>query len=533
MTGAWWVPTNVAMIFGAAMSVWLAVLAWPQSVPGGRWFSFMVLAMAECEGFWAAENLSTGMSTKIEWAKLEYFGIATTPLLAFLFIRTYCGRRQSRIGRALLWCVPNVIIVLALTNEHHRLVWSSIVPSSHDPGAPLVYTLGTAGRLLVLFNYTLLVLTIFAVFQWARHAQHMYRRQALVAIAGITIPFAGSALYTLKWVPAPFGDLLPLSITVSAALVYLAIFRFRFLDLIPIARATLVESMVDGLLVVDSRQRVVDSNPAAQRLLSSNARQLTGENMADLLGQAPCICRALDATQSVTFEMRAPSDERLHLEVQAIPLRVRRSEGGRLFVFRDITAKWHVEEELRAQLQRNMALQQELREEAIRDSLTGTFNRRLFQEALIREVARAQRERVSMGLIVIDLDNFKAVNDRHGHQAGDRVLQAVSALLQSETRSGDVVCRYGGEEFVVVMPGATAGAACRRAEQWRRDVESMCVDYEGAILHVTFSAGVSAYPASANNADEVLRAADHALFEAKRAGRNNVCMAASQELVSV
>ena len=527
MSDPLWLPGNVIMLLGAAMAVLLAILSWRKPVPGCKWFALSMLAMAECEGFWAAENLATGMSAKVKYAKLEYLGISTAALLTYLFVSVYSGQRRqkSRLGFALLWIVPVVVFLLALTNEHHQLIWSHIAPSSTDASAPLVYTLGPAAVLLVAYNYVLMAYTVLIALRSARHAQRVFHRQAALIAVAIALPLAGSIVYLFRLGPSPGIDLLPLTLTISGGLVYLAVFRFRFLDLVPVARATLVESMVDGVLVLDARNRIVDSNPAAQRLLSVAGQQLTGIGVRDVLGDASILRTALDAVSSVGVEMCSPSDERVHLEVQVVPLSARGAVGGTLLVLRDVTAKWLVEEELRAQLDRNVALQEKLREEAIRDSLTGTFNRRMLQEAVAREVALARRDDTSVGLIVIDLDHFKVINDRHGHQAGDSVLQAVAALLQSGTRASDVVCRYGGEEFVVIMPRATTSDAIRRAEQWRRGVESLRIEYEGACLQVTLSAGVAAFPATGSDMDDVFRAADRALFEAKRAGRNQVCRA--------
>ena len=112
------------------------------------------------------------------------------------------------------------------------------------------------------------------------------------------------------------------------------------------------------------------------------------------------------------------------------------------------------------------ALQAKLRDQALRDPLTGVFNRRFLAETLARETARARRDSRAYAVVILDLDHFKQVNDTHGHEAGDRVLVAAAELLRSHTREGDLVCRYGGEEFVVLMPGASAVSAARRAELW-------------------------------------------------------------------
>jgi diguanylate cyclase (GGDEF)-like protein len=526
MSTTWWIPGNVVMLLGAAMAMVLAVLSSRRPVPGRGWFALMMLAIAECEGLWAIENLSSGMAAKVRIGKLEYLGLSTAALLAYLFVRTYTGRRRLPLGAALmLWLVPAVTFALAMTNEQHQLIWSHIAPSSSDPKAPLIYTLGPAARALVVYNYGLMLWAVWTAVRWAASAHRTYRRQAGVMAAGIMLPIVCSALYLLRWAPPAWIALLPMAFTASGALVYLAIFRFHFLDLMPEARATLVENMPDGVLVLDGRTRIVDSNPAARRLFSEQDSRMDGEEACDVLGSLPQICAALDEHVAAAFDMLSPQDDRVHLEVQVVPLRSRRVDGGTLLIFRDVSEKWRAEEELRTQLSQNLELQEKLREEVLRDSLTGAFNRRMLQDALEREIASAQREGTSLALVVIDLDHFKDVNDHHGHQAGDRMLQEVARLLQAGSRASDVVCRYGGEEFVLVMPRASLDDARRRADQWRRDLESLAVAYELAVIRITMSVGVSTYPSCGECAEELLRTADRALFEAKREGRNRVCAA--------
>jgi len=161
---------------------------------------------------------------------------------------------------------------------------------------------------------------------------------------------------------------------------------------------------------------------------------------------------------------------------------------------------------------------QELREQTIRDPLTSLYNRRFLHDYLERELIRAKRERAPLALIMMDLDRFKQINDSAGHQAGDQVLVEVGALLKRHVRGSDIACRYGGEEFAVVLPKTTLESARRRSAE----ICSAIRRAPDRLLGATASLGVALCPTHATDAEALLRAADRALYEAKRAGRNQV-----------
>ena len=157
---------------------------------------------------------------------------------------------------------------------------------------------------------------------------------------------------------------------------------------------------------------------------------------------------------------------------------------------------------------------------AATDSLTGIANRRTFDSELVRELSRADRSGSALALIIVDIDHFKAHNDTHGHQEGDRTLQRVAAILRDGGRATDTVARYGGEEFVILLPGSDPAAAHFKAERYRQLIEAM-PEQPG----VTASFGVAVYPQHGADGSELIQAADAALYESKRGGRNRVSLA--------
>ena len=173
----------------------------------------------------------------------------------------------------------------------------------------------------------------------------------------------------------------------------------------------------------------------------------------------------------------------------------------------------------------NLRLRESLKNQSICDSLTGLFNRRYLEESLEREFSRASRNKTSVAFIMMDLDHFKRFNDTFGHQAGDTLLRSLGDLMKRGTRGQDIACRYGGEEFAIVLTDATPAGALRRAETLRQEVKEMSVEYAGQLLGtITISMGVAIFPDQGTTISEIQKASDQALYTAKREGRDRVCV---------
>jgi len=176
----------------------------------------------------------------------------------------------------------------------------------------------------------------------------------------------------------------------------------------------------------------------------------------------------------------------------------------------------------------NLSLREVLRLQSIRDPLTGLFNRRYMEETFERELGRVQRNQAGLTVIMFDVDHFKKYNDSFGHHAGDAVLNQLGTFLKSNVRTEDIPCRYGGEEFILIMPGLSAEGALRRAEAVRTGIADMTIEHKGQPLNnITVSMGVAAFPIHGETAKAIIQAADEALYRAKRNGRNRSFMASN------
>jgi diguanylate cyclase (GGDEF)-like protein/PAS domain S-box-containing protein len=181
----------------------------------------------------------------------------------------------------------------------------------------------------------------------------------------------------------------------------------------------------------------------------------------------------------------------------------------------------------------NINLRDALRTQSIKDTLTGLYNRRYLEEMMEREIRRAARAEQTLGVLMLDLDHFKTFNDTYGHDAGDAVLRQTASFVAKSVRAEDTVCRFGGEEFVVILPTANLGGAQNRAEHIRSKLRELTVLHHGqSVGMITVSIGVSAFPTNGSSSQELLAAADAALYHAKRKGRDRVVVAETASVES-
>lgn len=167
-----------------------------------------------------------------------------------------------------------------------------------------------------------------------------------------------------------------------------------------------------------------------------------------------------------------------------------------------------------------------LREQSVRDHLTGVFNRRYMEETLERELLRSARKGISLGIIMLDVDDFKQFNDSYGHAAGDVVLRELSALLLKHVREADIPSRYGGDEFIIILPDASQEVTLKRAELLREHAQNLNFQFEEQTLgRITLSLGVVNFPNNGTTSTTLLKAVDVVLYRAKHEGRNRVVAA--------
>ncbi|HKG52765.1 MAG TPA: diguanylate cyclase [Anaerolineales bacterium] len=525
-------PYAILSIFSALISFIASLIAWRRSAPGSLMLRLLLLSMTIWSGFYSARWMDISVGAKIFWLNIMFIGVASLPTLFLLFVLAFTHNDVWLTQRNLLLLsiYPVVAILLQWTNPYHHLLYLSLKTVQINDFMALEFTRGPLYFVNVIYSYAMIGMGLLLLSQAALHLGTLYQNQYRLIIMGSILPWATS-IYSENYFDVLHGlDFAPLTFGLSGVIFVVAVMRTNFMDLIPIARSHLIENLRDGILVLDAQNRIVDMNPAMENFIEKKVSFYMGKNAFDVF--QPWMEKTdllLDRMETRT-ELKIPKDPSRYLDLHVTPLYDQsRLLNGRLIVFRDVTERKHVEKRLRyvndrlqAQLIEISSLQTKLREQAIRDPLTNLFNRRYLEETLERELARAGRENYSVCVMMIDLDHFKRVNDTYGHEAGDEVLKALAMTLSEECRRGDFACRFGGEEFVVVMPNINLTTAYERAESVRQSLNSLHVPYGQYKLTITISMGIACFPINGETREAVLRAADQAMYGAKEAGRDHI-----------
>jgi diguanylate cyclase (GGDEF)-like protein/PAS domain S-box-containing protein len=289
-----------------------------------------------------------------------------------------------------------------------------------------------------------------------------------------------------------------------------------------------------------STGQFLDANPAMIKMMGYPDRAiLLSTNAAELYANADdrsCWQALMKQNEIVEdFEFQAHRYDGATIWVKNTARAIKNGAGRLLWYegsLEDITVRKQAQEALhlaneglQARLTEIGALQEQLRERAIRDPLTNLFNRRNLEETLDQELAKADRKTYPVSLIMMDIDHFKCINDTYGHKAGDQVLQTLADFILSCIRRSDTACRFGGDEFVIVMPETSVQSAYERAEDFRKRVQSLWLPDIGISGSLTVSIGIATYPVHGATNEDLLRAADQALYTAKAQGRNRVVVA--------
>jgi len=337
-------PYVILSAVAALVAVIVAVIAWRRgAVPGGRPLAGVMIAVS----FWSAgaalEYAAVEIPNKVFWAKIQYFGVVAVPVLYLLLSIEYSlhGHWLTRRRIVLLSVVPLVTLLLAMTNEWHGLIWPTITPGADPADNLAIYSHGLGFWIgSVGYSYLLMAIATVIFVHAAMRFPPIFRRRAALLIGAALVPWLVNAIYILGYSPVPGLEPTPLILVVTGIILVSGLLHLRLLDLAPVARATLVETMADGVVVLDLADQIVDINPAALRFLGTDAPsplgQAVGVTFAGWLDWRTSFGAVQEAHLEVTLQNSPPRTLELHIA----PIRDRRGRfSGRLLTIHDITAR--------------------------------------------------------------------------------------------------------------------------------------------------------------------------------------------------
>ncbi len=471
--------------------------------------------------FGYAVELSSGSLEEIRfWTKIEYIGLPFISPADLILVLYFVGldKLLNRITLPLLFVIPAISCLLALTNDYHHLLYREMYlhPDAPFPTAEIVmgpwyivhgsYTFGClcAGGCIILAKWNSM--------------KHNYKWQMLTLLVGIILPSAASLAYLFGL--SPYGmDPVPVVMSVTSTLYIIAIWSRGMLTAAPIARESLFGHLSDGVLVLDLFERLVDYNPAAEQLIHGLNASCIGKPLAPLLEKSSpeTLNFILNTDASATAENQVEwkvGEKTYHYLLRCTPLR---NNGGR-FIGRIVKLTDVTEQTL---LQRKLHLM------ATKDSLTEIYNRGYWMDKARQALASCKESGEPLAVILLDVDHFKSINDRYGHDTGDEALRHIVAICSSLVTEEKPFGRYGGEEFVICLPGTNLDQAGQVAEAIRECIAASPFVAASQQVQITASFGVADHHYG-DTLEEMLGAADKALYRSKNGGRNQVYLARSK-----
>lgn len=491
-----------------------------REISGSKEFGFMLSLMLVFSIASFAEQIAHDFDSKILYRNIAQIGNFFAPVagLYAAFVFTDILRRKKKIVIGLISLIPLTALVLIFTNPSHNLVRSSTYLTECSAGTVLQVQSTALGKILVSFNFIFIIAA--AIILFAAKVPSIVKKQNRIIATGMLLTA------TLLWLKmAGFIEIIDMSVfyVPGVLIIVYGLFSYQLFSVSPVAKDKVFEVINEGIVITSIDNQIIDMNPrAAQFFLSLYSEErvpgeedisasITSENYSilskSISEKFPQWHEALrlDKDSEVMLSVNA-SGIATYLSVRVNPLFNNNNKIGAVSLLRDIT--------------QDMLEKQNLAIRAHTDALTGLFNRQYLNAISRKLISHAHRKGTDIGLILIDIDHFKKLNDTHGHHAGDLVLKNMAHCILQNIREEDVACRYGGEEFLVLLPGSNKSNTFAKAEKIRKDFEKTPTLLQQQKIFSTLSAGVAAFPEDADKGNDVFNNADSALYESKENGRN-------------
>ena len=449
---------------------------------------------------------STNTDEAFTAVKVLYLGAYFASVFTFFFIADYCNVKLHPIFIKLPMLVTaGVIVLLMWTTNSHGLIYQdyNFIRGIYTH---LSFTPGSIYSIAHHYQSFCLAMGIIVLFYRYKKWSNKYRNQLLTFIFCLSIPLLVETVYFIRVTQYPSVNplyLTPYSIAVMSLCLYLGVMRYNIFETISTATITAMEHIREGFILLDEDYNYLSSNKEAAKIFPEIISLVTGMPIT-ALSKWPV---ELKDARNDLVEFSIENGSVRYYRVSISPVRPKNSMIARIFLFREITD--------------NVNLLKELENAAYIDSLTGLYNRKHFTELAAVNINRALRLGQSIFTAMLDLDFFKRVNDTHGHVAGDQVLKKTAEIIHNTIRSYDLLGRYGGEEFVLLLTGLDQTEALKLMERIRENMESNITEYEDIVIKTTCSIGLAEFTRK-DSLESSIKKADEALYAAKNAGRNQV-----------
>ncbi len=460
------------------------------------------------------EISSSTLDLAFFWIKVEYLGIVWIPFFWIVLVLEYTGKRKwlTRPLLAALCVIPIVTLIMVYTNDNHHLYYRALYLNSYGQFSILDLVKGPWYWVFQVYLNLLLLSGNVFLFLVSLRTTLPQRKQ-------IAVILTGSLLFWLTYVIYIFGksplglDLTPLAFSLAGPPYAWGVFRYRLFNLVPVAYENIFAGMSEGVLVLDINNRIIDYNPAACIFIDNLSRKAIGEQAEKVFSGNTRLLEqlSLDSAEQIEVKSENPEGEKYYQYRISPVISKNKKIIGKTVIVSDTTQQ--------------VLLLKKLRLLATTDVLTETYNRGHFMEISAKELDYARQQKQPVSAILLDIDNFKLINDTYGHEAGDIALGSITKASSDCLRDTDIFCRYGGDEFAVFLPNSSLDKALLVAERLRKNIAGTSVQLSAlnTVLTVTASFGVASTQWSEDiNLDELLNNADKALYEAKNSGRNAV-----------
>ncbi len=498
---------------GAAAAL-LGIKIYLRKVAGPSTFMYLLMATMIYALGYAFELNSTSLADMLLWSKIEYLGIAVIPVFWVMIVLKHTGRDQwlNRRNLLILFTIPVITIILHFTDEWHHLVYAAAYINTESAHPMLSFEKGPWYWVHIIFADLMFISASILLIKKMFDTAGVYRYQISIMLVGSFIPWVTMIIYGTGIIPFNY-DINPLGFSMGCLIFAWGIFQYRLFDLVPVAYKQVFRSMRDGVLILDLNHNLVDYNPAADFILNHIQTSDLGRPITEVLKEYPDWIKQLvsdDIDQDEYELLINHSSQKFYYNCTISPILDKNQKtAGKILVLNEITQQVEMVEKLRFQ--------------ATTDNLTCALNRKYFMEQCSLHLANSRKSGQSIALILMDIDDFKAVNDTYGHRAGDIALKKITEVCIKNLRPTDVLGRYGGDEFAVLLPDTTSDIGFQVAERLRKEVAGSPIILEGDIIIVTVSFGVTAAESSSGiDIEQLLKQADDALYQAKNAGRNCV-----------